>query len=152
MKKLFLALLAIAFIVTPAMAVEQNWTINFELANPDAADHINIKYAAYSADFTAPQFMNRSDLQIIPNIPATSPQNFTVDFPVGTTYAIFGEIVNEGGDIDYFMREKDGILSPVVWRAPTVGEIGEAVYEDVTPVPVTGGGVINIITINNNGN
>ena len=151
MKKLFFALLAIAFIVTPAMAVEQNWTINFELANPDAADHINIKYAPYTTDFTAPQFMVRSDLQTI-TIPKTSPQSFTVDFPEGTTYAIFGEIVNSGGDLDYFMREKDGILSPVVWRAPTVGEIGEAVYEDVTPVPVTGGGVINIITINNNGN
>lgn len=147
MKKLFFALFAIVFFATPAMAVEQNWTIDFMLSGP--ADHITLKYAEYSTNFTATQFMNRSDLQEI-TIPATSPQSFVVDFPVGATYAIFGEIVNAGGDVDYFMRESNGILSPVVWRASAIGEVGAATYEDVTPVPVTGGGVVNIITINNN--
>lgn len=147
MKKIIFALIAVCLMVAPAYAAMQNWTINFTLSGP--ADHIDIKYATYSSDFTAGQFMNRSDLQAI-TLPATSPQSFSIEMPVGTRYAVFGEIIDDGGNKDFFMDESQGYLSPTVWRAVALDAVGDAHYQDITPVPVSGGGVVNIITINNN--
>ena len=124
-------------------AVADNWTINFSTVGD--ADHIVLYHKPIAPNQSAQNFVNGTGFTEI-TLPVTSPQNFTIDYPDGTNYGIFGKVFDSHGDSSFFMNTVDGDLSPTVWKATALPAVVDAHYEVVVP-SVNGTNVVNI-TIN----
>ena len=98
MKKIILVLFAFCFIAAPVMA--DNWTINFTTQGD--ADHIVLFHGPITDGVTAEDFINQNGLAEI-SLPATSPQEFNLDYPDGEQYGIFGVVYDSVGNSQIFI-------------------------------------------------
>ena len=124
MKRLII-FLAIVFIAAPAMA--DTWTLNWGSAT--GLDHIVLHHKAITGTPTAEQFITDTDFTDI-TLSNTSGQEFTLDYPDGTLYGVWGEAFNAEGDSTLLM---DSAMSPRVWRQTAIGEVQDAHWENVVP-------------------
>ena len=127
MKKLIIALALLIF-ATPAIA--DTWTFSWDSHTGDL-DHL-VMYHKDMTGFTgtAQEFIDSGGFAEI-TLGNTSPQEFTVDYPDGTTYGVYCAAFNAQGDSTIHM---DASRSPVVWRMTAIAATSDAHWEDVVPM------------------
>ena len=128
MKKLIVALI-FCIIAVPAMA--DTWTFNPTVTG-GVADHFVYHHGILPDGVSAQDFINSDGLNVIP-IPASEPQTFKLDYPDGTQYGMFVEVVDTLGNTVMVMDNLDGVLSPTVWTFTAIPEIVGAHYNEVIP-------------------